>query len=166
MFRTPIPLGILTAGIILAVDQWSKNYLMPLLLEPPTRLMITDFFHLTPVWNHGVSFGLFKAGSQGEVYAILGVTTIITLLVISWLRQATTRLAGISLGLILGGAIGNIIDRLLYGAVFDFLDVNIGSYHWPAFNVADSAICVGVGLYLYASWCTSRANSQSTGGTP
>ena len=102
------------------------------------------------VWNRGVSFGMFSdAGSAGPlILTCLAIAVVIGL--IYWLRQAEGWGTLIGLGLVIGGALGNVIDRIRFGAVVDFLDFHIAQYHWPAFNVADAAICVGAGLLLIA----------------
>ncbi len=146
--KTLVLRGILVLLIILISDQLSKEYMMGLLLEPQRSIEITSFFAFTPVWNYGVSFGMFKAGDAKGVYLLVAVSTLITSVVGYWLWRATTTLQAVMYGLIIGGAIGNVIDRLRFGAVFDFLDFHYKSFYYPVFNIADSAICVGVFLIL------------------
>ena len=140
--------GILALLIIVISDQLSKDYMMGLLLEPHRSIAITSFFSFTPVWNYGVSFGMFKAGDARGVYLLVSFALIISSVVGYWLWRATTTLQAMTYGLIIGGAIGNVIDRLRFGAVFDFLDFHYKNFYYPVFNVADSAICVGVFLIL------------------
>ncbi|MGI9506383.1 MAG: signal peptidase II [Geminicoccaceae bacterium] len=114
--------------------------------ENPIR--VTSFFDLVLVWNRGVSFGMFNnAGAYGPMI-LSGIAIAVVLGLLYWLRQAENRLTVMALGLVIGGALGNVIDRFRFGAVVDFLDFHIAGYHWPAFNVADAAICVGAVLLL------------------
>jgi signal peptidase II len=120
---------------------------------------VTDFFDIVLVWNRGVSFGMFNndAGLNGLLFSLLAAVIVVALLV--WLRRAASPLIVIAIGLVIGGAVGNVIDRLRLGAVVDFLDFHLGSWHWPAFNVADAAICVGVGLMIVDGLLTRREAS-------
>ncbi len=102
-------------------------------------------FNLTMVWNHGVSFGLMNdMGIWPLVIMAVGICGVF----FSWLGKTTSMFECVSLGMIIGGAIGNVIDRFRFGAVADFFDVYVGTYHWPAFNIADSAISIGVVMLL------------------
>lgn len=115
--------------------------------HPPIE--VTPFFNLVMVWNTGVSFGLFASDGDAGRWALIVLACAISVGLAWWLRTVTTRLLAGSIGAVIGGAIGNVVDRLAYGAVADFFDVHALGYHWPAFNIADSAIVVGVGLILY-----------------
>ena len=135
--------GLLISLVVIILDQWSKWYIlykMALPHRPPIE--ITGFFNLAMVWNHGVSFGMFSAHRMPYVLIALAMAIVGVLLV--WLGKAGDRLTAAAIGLVIGGAIGNIIDRLSYGAVADFLDFHLFGYHWPAFNIADSSIFIGV----------------------
>jgi signal peptidase II len=127
--------------------------------RPPVRVL--PFFDLVMAWNKGVSYSLFEADSDLERYALLGVTGAATLFLAVWLWRSHTRLSGLALGLIIGGAIGNGIDRAAYGAVADFFHFHIGSFSWYVFNLADVGIVAGVGLLLYESFLTPAAEPQS-----
>ena len=109
---------------------------------------VTSFFNLVTVWNFGVSFGMFNRGSDEAAWVFATIAAAITAVLVVWLRRAPNLLVTVALGSVIGGAVGNVIDRLRFGAVFDFLDVHAAGWHWPAFNVADAAIAVGVGLLL------------------
>ena len=149
-------LGIVTA-VIVALDQLTKLYIDSRFELYETVPVIPGWFHLTYIRNKGAAFGIFADGAVRIPFFIS--VTIIALLVILWyLRRlrADQRLAAFSLALIFAGALGNLIDRVRFGEVIDFLDVFWHHYHWPAFNVADSAICVGVGLLILEMWQEER----------
>jgi signal peptidase II len=144
-----LALAFAAALVILILDQASKIWILGL-FAPPGRhaIPVTGFFNIVLVWNHGMSFGLFNDGATANavIFSLLAAAIVCGLLI--WLWRAPSALVGGAIGLVIGGAIGNVVDRLRLGAVVDFLDVHAGLWHWPAFNVADSAICVGVGLML------------------
>ena len=102
--------------------------------------------------NRGVSFSLFQAGSAEGVWFLIGLTSLIVVAILIWLFKTREKFIHVALGLVMGGAIGNIIDRFRYGAVIDFLDFHWEALHWPAFNVADTAITVGVALIVLHSF--------------
>jgi signal peptidase II len=135
--------------LVLILDQASKIWILGVFAAPGERAVpVTGFFNLALVWNRGMSFGLFNNGATANamIFSLLAAAIVGALLI--WLWRASSALVGGAIGLVIGGAIGNVVDRLRLGAVVDFLDVHVGLWHWPAFNVADSAICVGVGLML------------------
>ena len=140
--------GLLIAVLVIAFDQLTK-WIMLTGLDLETRsIAVTSFFNLVLVWNRGVSFGMFNdAGSAGP-WILSGLAIAVVVGLLFWLRQAEGWRSVTALGLVIGGAIGNVIDRFRFGAVVDFLDVHVAGYHWPAFNVADAAICIGAGLLL------------------
>lgn len=144
-------MGTVIAAVALALDQASKGWILHDLMIPPRVIEITSNFNLVLAWNRGVSFGLFNQDSAYGPYILTGVAIAIVIGLTIWMWKSTTRWATLSLGLIIGGAIGNVIDRVQYGAVVDFLDFHVSGYHWPAFNVADSAICIGAGLLILES---------------
>lgn len=135
--------GLLVAFFTTLLDQWHKWWMLERLdiaSQPP--IAVTDFFNLVMVWNHGISFGMFSEHNQPLPLIIMAVAIIIVLL--CWLAKSTDRLSLWGIGLVIGGAAGNIIDRARLGAVADFFDFHVFGYHWPAFNIADSAIFMGV----------------------
>ena len=140
---------------IIALDQGSKLYIMNTMSLYDSKVIIGGFFNLTYLHNTGAAFGLLAdvqgAWKQWFFVAIVVVALYVILQLFKQYGLKTSFMFTQGLGLIGGGAIGNVIDRLRYGAVVDFLDFYIGSRHYPAFNVADSAICVGVGLFIYAT---------------
>ena len=147
--RDIIPIGL--AVFVVIVDQVTKLWIMKNFALYEQQSIIPDFFNLVYVTNTGAAFG-FLAGGKSWLRQVFFVgVTLVALGVIVFAyghlkRQG--RLFVYALGLIAGGAIGNLIDWLRFGSVDDFLDFYLGSYHWPAFNVADSAITIGVGLFL------------------
>ncbi len=154
-------LGLATAIAVAIVDQLSKGLMLARLAPQASGVeTVTPFFNLVLTLNRGMSFGMFNAapGSGDGLNAILFSTAaaIIVAGLIYWLSKVMSPVLAIAIGLIIGGAIGNVVDRLRYGAVVDFLDFHIGNYHWPAFNLADSAICLGVAAMLFDSLLLRR----------
>ncbi len=137
---------LLSLGVILA-DQITKM-LIEAALIPQEIVPVFPGFNLFLTYNKGVSFSFLSSDYTWMPWALSALALTICLFIVQWMRVEKSRLILTGLALILGGAIGNVIDRIRFGAVVDFLDVYVGSYHWPAFNVADSAICIGVGLIL------------------
>jgi signal peptidase II len=148
--------GLLIAAIVIALDQASKWWILLSVMNPPQLIEIVPFFNLVLTWNRGVSFGLFDTNSPATPWILSILAVAIVGVLISWLRRAEGKLIPIALGLIVGGAIGNVVDRMVHGAVVDFLDVHWGTYHWPAFNVADSGITVGAVLLIVDSLFSGR----------
>lgn len=139
--------------LIIIADQVSKTVMVNW-LDLYERVAVLPFFNLTLAHNTGAAFS-FLAGAGGwQRWFFVTLAGVISLVLVIWLKRLaqTARLEAISLALIIGGAIGNVIDRLVYGYVIDFLDVYVGTYHWPAFNIADSAICVGAVLLIIDSF--------------
>jgi signal peptidase II len=112
---------------------------------PFASVEITSFFNLTMVWNEGISFGLFHGSG---IWILVGLALIITAVFSVWLMRATGWLQAVSLAMVIGGAIGNVIDRLRFGAVADFFDFHVMGWHYPAFNIADCGITVGIVLLV------------------
>ena len=145
--------GIAVAAIVVVLDQLSKAAVLAHFADSAAAAeRVTPFFNLVLTYNRGMSFGLFNTGAAGggglnAVLFSLAAGAIIAGL-LYWLSRITSPLLAVAIGLIIGGAIGNVVDRICHGAVIDFLDFHIGAWHWPAFNVADSAICVGVAAML------------------
>jgi signal peptidase II len=148
---SPRRLGLLLAVAVLVLDQLSKWWIMTVVMAPPKPVVLAPFFNIVLVFNRGVSFGMFGAAPHWMPWLLLGFALAVAGGLGVWLMRARNRWLGAGLGLVIGGAIGNAIDRVRLGAVVDFLDVHAAGYHWPAFNVADSAITVGVLLLLFDS---------------
>ena len=157
VMTSPVRLGILAAVIALVLDQATKLWLLfGFELARKGLVSITPFFDLVLAWNTGISYGWFSdQGPVGQAVMLAFKAVAIVVLAI-WMSRSTTRLATIGLGLIIGGAIGNAIDRVAYGAVVDFalFHVQIAgkTYSWYVFNLADAAIVVGVAALLYDSF--------------
>lgn len=146
---------MVTIFLVVLLDQLSKYAVVSLLAVGGSHPIFPGFFNIVLTYNRGVAFGLFS-GIESDVtrYLVLGLTTIVALGAVTYfIRHDSCRgiLAKLSLSMILGGALGNIIDRVRLGMVVDFLDVFWGEHHWPAFNVADSCITIGVLLLLFAT---------------
>jgi signal peptidase II len=136
------------AGVVVVLDRLTK-WLMLAWLRPGESVEVTGFFNFVLVYNRGAAFS-FLAGAPGWQTPFFVAVALIACAVVSWLllRHPRQRLLCAGLALILGGALGNLWDRLAWGAVADFLDFHAFGWHWPAFNVADSAITVGAALVI------------------
>lgn len=148
--RSPFAvLGYLVTVVILIADQISKHVILRIVdLDVVGQIQVLDpWFNFTMVWNRGVSFGLFQAGSWWQIGILIAVSVGVSLMLAVWMMQAERRLQAVSFGMIIGGAIGNVIDRFAYGAVADFLDFS-GLYFPYVFNVADAGISIGVALLV------------------
>lgn len=154
---------------IILLDQVSKGALIALItgrvppmapaweLVPVPYLMahVTNFFNVVFTWNPGTSFSLFRALGESAPIIIIFVTAFVIGFILYYLIRRADSFERMPLAFIAGGALGNLIDRVRFGAVVDFLDFHIGGAHWPAFNVADAFICVGVALYIL-NWFVAR----------
>ncbi len=150
--------GLLVAAGVLAVDQAVKFAMLRFLIEGfRPSVEILPFFNLVVVWNYGVSFGMFNTGSSAAAHLFAALALAIVAGLVWWLRNAENATVVVALGLVVGGAIGNVVDRLRFGAVFDFVDLHAFGYHWPAFNVADAGITVGVACLFFDSFFGPRS---------
>jgi signal peptidase II len=140
--------GLVVALVVLLLDQLTKWAALDLLDLPARPIMVTPFFNLVMVWNRGVSFGMLTGIGAITPWLLSGLALGVVIGLLFWLRQSAHPLIAAGLGMVIGGAFGNVIDRLRYGAVVDFLDFHVAGYHWPAFNIADAGICIGAGLIL------------------
>ncbi|NIJ43510.1 signal peptidase II [Parvibaculum indicum] len=132
----------------LAIDFVTKWLILNVVMAPPRTIEIAPFFNLTLGFNTGVSFGMFSELFLDHPLALAGIKMVIVAGLLIWATKTPKRLETISLGLIAGGAVGNVLDRMRQGAVTDFLDFHIGSWHWPTFNMADVMITIGVVLLI------------------
>lgn len=143
---------LVLAATIIVLDIWTKALVLARIDLHETIPIIPNFFQLVHVRNTGAAFGIGANASSRLVPLLLnfGAIAVFFVVVVYALRSSVTdRLLQTGLHLILGGAIGNLLDRFRFGYVVDFLDVYVGSKHWPAFNVADSAICIGIALLFF-----------------
>jgi lipoprotein signal peptidase len=142
-------LGFAVAATILALDQLSKWWILEVVRLPEVgRIVLTPFLNLTMVWNRGVTFGLLAGEAWWHPWALAAIALAVAAALALWLARAPDRWTALAIGLVLGGAIGNVIDRIRFGAVVDFVDLHAFGWHWYVFNLADSAIVIGVGLLL------------------
>ena len=167
-------LALFIIGAIIAVDQYTKWLVMETMLRAnPKNIAFGDWFltrqplpefadlqevfktvTYTPwldfvmVWNRGVSFGLFDSGSPAMATMFIAFSLFVSMGLFVWMSFAGTKLLSAALPLIIGGALANAIDRFRFGAVADFIDIHAGVHHWPAFNIADSCICLGAALLV------------------
>lgn len=144
--------GLGLAACVTVADQATKVWALDGWFFPPRTIEVTSFFNLVAVWNSGVSFGFLANHSEAMPYILTGFAIVVSLGLTVWLLRVHARSLAAGLGLVIGGAVGNVIDRLRFQAVIDFIDLHAAGYHWPAFNVADAAITIGVGLLLLDSF--------------
>lgn len=140
--------GLVISALVIVLDQVSKWWILESVMRPPRLIEITSFFNIVLVWNPGISFGMFRADSAEGRWALTALALAITVGLLVWMVRNTRLSVAVAIGLIVGGALGNVIDRIRFGAVVDFLDFHVSGWHWPAFNVADSAITVGAVLLI------------------
>ncbi len=148
---------------VLVLDQWSKGLITRSFEVHQSASVITNLFDLTYVRNSGAAFGLFASVDSSIKAIVLNSVAVLVFLVVSaYALRSSHRSIRLQLGfaLILGGAVGNLLDRVRFGYVVDFLDISISGHHWPAFNVADSAICLGVGLLFLDMLRTEEEERQ------
>lgn len=141
-------IGILLASIIVIIDQLSKYIIVK--EYPFIKIEVTNFFNLALVYNKGISFGLLN-NIQYSNYIFCFISSLIVCFLMKWFKDSNQKYESIGLSLVIGGAIGNIIDRLIYPGVVDFLEFHWQNHYWPSFNIADSAICLGVCILLISS---------------
>ncbi|UQD72111.1 signal peptidase II [Bradyrhizobium japonicum] len=154
---TPLRAGILAAIVTLVADQASKLWLLNGFdLARKGVVKVMPFFDLVLAWNIGISFGWLQNDGQSAQIALMAVKAVAVVALAIWMARSHTLLAAVALGLIIGGAIGNGIDRFAYGAVVDFalfhIEIGGNTYNWYVFNLADVAIVVGVAALLYDSF--------------
>lgn len=148
MRRRTLLLAMVAVIVVVILDQASKQWILNRLGEGSGPIVVTSFFNLSLIHNRGVSFGL--GNNNGSLNALLftALAAVIVAGLLAWLWRTAGTLLPLAIGMVIGGAVGNVIDRLARGAVTDFLDFHLGEWHWFVFNLADAAICVGVGLMV------------------
>ena len=141
------------------IDQITKYIAFIVLFKNQETLIINDFLNFRPVWNDGISFGMLQGyGNFGRIIFII-IALIISVWIIIYSKKLNT-IGFIGYNMIAGGAIGNVIDRLIHGKVVDFIDFHYKEYHWPAFNMADSFIFIGVLLFIYSELIVSKGKKN------
>jgi len=149
--------GALVAVLALALDQASKLWLVfGLGMAEHERISVAPFADFALMRNPGISYSLFPQHTETGRWALAGLTFVAIALLCVWLWRIRGALAAVAVGAIIGGALGNGLDRVIQGSVVDFVDLHIGGYHWYVFNLADAAICIGVALLLLDSFLTSQ----------
>jgi signal peptidase II len=149
-----IRLGLLIAALVFAVDQLTKFWILRIInLDEREPIQITPFLDLAMAWNKGVSYGLLTTNMQ---ILLVALSLIIAVVLVIFLKNATKPFIAAGYGLLIGGALGNALDRLLHGAVADFVHLHWGTFSWYIFNVADIAIVAGVAALVYDSFFNSR----------
>jgi signal peptidase II len=164
--------GLVIAIVVTLLDQLSKWSILAAFrpegvvgtpFSSPLRIKVLPILDFVLTWNRGVSFGMGNGGGDYNVLIFSGLSVIIGGFLIAWMAKTSDRLILLSLGLVLGGAIGNVVDRLHFGAVVDFLYAHAGAFDWwPVFNVADSAVCLGAGLLVFDSLFAKRDSNMNT----
>ncbi len=151
-------IGIAVAAVAVVLDQISKSAVLAHFAGTPAPVVeVSSFFNLVLVWNHGISFGMFAAHRQPML--LMAVSVVIVIMLLIWLAKAASKIEALAIGCVIGGAIGNDIDRVRLDAVVDFLDFHAGLYHWPAFNIADSCIFIGVVLLCSGSMFSPKKHT-------
>jgi len=152
-------LGLLLPAVVIILDQVSKLLVLHI-MEPYESVQWTTFLNCVLVFNTGVSFGLFAGEAVFLRWFLIVLTVAVSIWLAVWLYREKRPLCFCGVGLILGGALSNALDRVVQHAVVDFIDFHLADWHWPAFNLADTAITIGVGLYIFASLRDQYGNSK------
>ena len=155
-----IRFGLSLAAVVILLDQASKWWILEIVMQPPQTIPLLPFFNLVLVKNLGISIGMFAG--VGAIWPLVAIALAIMGGLTYWLRSVENRLLATGLGLIIGGAAGNVIDRFRYGAVVDFLDFHALGWHWPAFNLADAAITIGAAVVLLESFLNQDGSETLT----
>jgi signal peptidase II len=146
-------LGLLIAAVVFIADQASKLWLLfGLGLAENGPYAVTPFMNIVLAWNRGISYGLFQQSTDIGRWGLVVLSFVAAVWLWRWMWRETRRVTVASLALVIGGALGNGIDRLVYGAVVDFVHLHFGNFSWYIFNIADAAIVVGVAGLLYESF--------------
>jgi len=161
--RTRIYLIAALAALIgIAADQGSKWALLEVvgLRENPRNIRVLPVFDIVMWWNHGTSFSLFRTGEAWGPYVFSIAALAIIVLLVLWLSRIVSPILAAALGAVIGGALGNVVDRLRFGAGADFFYAHLGDYGWPAFNIADSLIVVGIGVLVFDGMFLSHKTGE------
>lgn len=156
MNKNLVNIGAYLAVLVTMLDQMSKNWFLNATRDTAPFMEINAFLNFRLSWNKGVTFGFLNDFGLWMPYILIFVAVAIVAFLFNWLRHSQTLYAALGLGFVMGGAVGNIIDRLRFGSVVDFIDFHYDGFHWYTFNLADSAIMLGVGLLLLENIVLSR----------
>jgi signal peptidase II len=163
MAERHLRLGFGLAVLLFVADQALKTVMIgPLALQAVQQIYLLPILNLTWVENYGVALGMFRAGHDAERWILVGVTSVIAAVVGVWITREKNRMDVMGLGLVLGGALGNIVDRVRFGYVVDFIDFHIGGFRpFLVFNLADAAITIGVLVLLARAFFTRDAKAET-----
>lgn len=162
--------GLILAAVVMVLDQWTKHLAIETMRPlgvwetpffTPDRIEVLPFLDIVMAWNRGVSFGIFNNGGDWNAVILSVLAVVISAALVVWMKRAHSLPVALALGAIIGGALGNVIDRIRYGAVADFIDVHAMGWHWPAFNLADSAITVGAIVLILDSLFQKPSSSKN-----
>jgi lipoprotein signal peptidase len=157
-------LGLVAAVVVLAADQASKWWILDVVQLPAVgQIVLLPVLNLTMVWNRGVTFGLLTNFGHWSYLLLAAIALAVVAGLVVWLRRAESRLVATALGVIVGGALSNIIDRLRFGAVVDFIHAHLGAWSWYVFNLADAAIVCGVVVLVLDSLLPQTRRARSAG---
>lgn len=150
------------SGLVVMLDQASKQ-LVDNTMKLYESIAVIPMFNIRLAYNEGAAFSFLSDEGGWQRWFFTTMSIVISIAIIAWLKRLpkSNKLEAVSLSLILGGAIGNLIDRAIYGHVIDFLDVYYQTYHWPTFNIADSAISCGIILFIASSFLTEKQQQQA-----
>jgi len=150
-------IGLTVAVVVFMLDQLHKWWMLgPFDIAAQQPIRIAPFFDLVLAWNRGISYGWFAQESEAGRWGLIGLSILVTIGLWLWLAQARRPIAAAALGLVIGGALANTMDRIVHGAVADFFLLHGFGFSWYVFNIADMAIVAGVGLLLYESLTNGR----------
>ena len=156
----PFRLGLPVAAVALALDQASKAAALMWLMDSLRVIPVTPFLNFILSFNTGVTFGLGRELGVEGAWVLATVAAAVVALLMRWLARSDGRVEAAAIGLVIGGALGNVVDRLRQGAVTDWLDLHYAGWHWPTFNLADVAIVCGVALLLFAPLLQRHADQN------
>jgi lipoprotein signal peptidase len=157
-------LGLTVSLVVMAADQASKWWILNVIHLPEIgQIVLLPVLNLTMVWNRGVTFGLLNGFGAWSHLLLAAVALGVVAALVVWLRRAESRLVAIALGAIVGGALSNVIDRLRFGAVVDFIHAHAGDWSWYVFNLADAAIVCGVAALVLENLLPGARRSRSPG---
>jgi lipoprotein signal peptidase len=157
-------LGLVAAVVVLAADQASKWWILDVVQLPAvSQIVLLPVLNLTMVWNRGVTFGLLTNFGHWSYLLLAAIALAVVAGLVVWLRRAESRLVATALGAIVGGAVSNVIDRLRFGAVVDFIHAHLGAWSWYVFNLADAAIVCGVAVLVLDSLLPQARRARSAG---